>query len=121
MVALGLSLNYGLDGGIEQSFYGEASVGYETELAEDLSLEVGAAVGYLSPDEGEDGFSHFTASAELGWSLLSLGVTYVGQIDDDVLPDYAAATAATATAEAIDAVLGYDAEVVGTIGVGASF
>jgi len=121
VVALGLSLNYGLDGGIEQSFYGEASVGYEAELAEDVSLEVGAAVGYLSPDEGEDGFSHFTVGAEVGWSLLSLGVMYVGQIDDDVLPDYAAATAATALTEATEAVLGHDAEVVGTVGIGASF
>ena len=114
-VTLGLSLNLGVDGGIDQSFYGEASVGYETDLADGVTLELGAAIAYLHPDAGEDGFSHVTASAGLGWGMFGIGVTYVGQIDDAVLPDYV-----PATAEA-DAVLGYDTEVIGSVGVSASF
>ena len=115
VIALALSLNYGVDGGIEQSFYGEAGIGYETELVQGVGLSLGALVAYLAPDEGEDGFSHYTVSAEVSWSVLSLGMTYVGQIDDDVLPDYVPATAES------DAALGYDSEVVGTVGVAASF
>ena len=42
----------------------------------------------------------------ISWEFLSASVTYVGQIDDDVLPDGAGA---------------YDAEVVGMIGVGYDF
>ncbi len=107
-IDLGAGLFYGVDGGIEKSLYVELSAGTELELSEELGLELGATVGYMSPDEGEDGFSHYTASLELSYLALSAGVTYVGQIDDDVLPDVADGGA-------------YDTEVVGTIGAGVEF
>ena len=107
-IDLGAGLFYGVDGGIEDSLYVELSAGTGFELTDDLGLDLGATVGYMSPDEGEDGFSHFTASLGLSYAAISAGVTYVGQIDDDVLPDVEDGGA-------------YDTEVVGTIGAGVEF
>lgn len=95
---------YGLDGGIEKDLYAEAGLGFEIELVEDLTLELGALVGYLSPDEGDSGFHQYELSAALSYSIFSASVTYFGQIDDDVLTDEA-----------------YDVEVVGMLGVSYSF
>jgi uncharacterized protein (TIGR02001 family) len=103
-----VTVYYGLDGGIDGDVYVEAGLGHELEVAEGLALELGATLGYLSPDaeDADDGFSHWTASASLGYKILSAGVTYIGQIDDDVLPDGEGA---------------YDVEVVGTLGLSHEF
>jgi uncharacterized protein (TIGR02001 family) len=86
-LAPSVGVYYGLDGGIESSTYVEAGLGHDVEIDEDLTLSLGATVGYLSPDEGEDGLHHWTASAGLSYSFLSAGVTYIGQLDDEVLSD----------------------------------
>jgi len=110
-----LDVYYGLDGAVRKSFFAEASIGHELALGRGVGLELGAAIAYLLSDSGEDGFSHVEASADLSWSLLTGGVTYIGQIDDDVLTDYVPATANAGAA------LGYDVEVVGVLGIGADF
>lgn len=97
---------YGLDGGIEKSLYAEAGVGFETELAEGVGLSLGALAGYLDPDGGESGFSQYELSASLSYGIFSAGVTYFGQIDDDVL---------------VDGAYAYDVEVVGTLGLAYTF
>ncbi len=104
----GASVFYGVDGGIEDSLYVELSAGKSFELTDMVGLDLGATVGYASPDEGEDGFSHYTASLGLSIASVSAGVTYIGQIDEDVLPDVEDGGA-------------YDVEVVGTIGAGIEF
>jgi len=78
---------YGIDGAIEENFYAEATVGHDIALTEELSLSLGALIGYLYPEEGEDGFNQYELSASLAYSFLSAGVTYIGQVDDDVLVD----------------------------------
>jgi uncharacterized protein (TIGR02001 family) len=105
---LGAGVFYGVDGGIEDSLYIELSAGSSFELGETVGLDLGATVSYMSPDEGEDGFSHYTASVGLSCAALSAGVTYIGQIDDDVLPD-------------VEDGGSYDVEVVGTIGASIAF
>jgi len=107
-VDLGAGIFYGVDGAIKQSLYVELSAGKSIALSEALGLDLGATVSYVSPDEGEDGFSHYTASLGLSYAALSAGVTYIGQIDEDVLPDV------------VDGG-GYDTEVVGTLGAGIDF
>jgi uncharacterized protein (TIGR02001 family) len=107
-VDLGAGVFYGVDGGIEDSLYLELSAGSSFELSDRVGLDLGATVGYMSPDEGEDGFSHYTASVGLNCAAVSAGVTYIGQIDDDVLPD-------------VEDGGSYDAEVVGTIGASIDF
>jgi hypothetical protein len=103
-LAPALGVYYGLDGGIDGNIYVDASVGHEMELAEGVGLSLGALIAYLEPDEGESGFHQYELSAALSYDIVSLGVTYYGQVDDDVLTDDA-----------------YDVEVVGTLGISHSF
>jgi uncharacterized protein (TIGR02001 family) len=107
-VDLGVGLFFGVEGAIDDSLYLEVSAGKSFELCDELGIDLGATVGYVSPDEGDDGFSHFTASFGLSYASVSAGLTYVGQIDDDVLPDVEDGGA-------------YDIELVGTIGAGIEF
>lgn len=106
ILAPSVGVYYGIDGGIEKTTYVEASIGHSLALSDEVGLDLGAGVGYVSPDEGDDGFSHYTASATLSYAFVSAGVTYVGQIDDDVLPDGPGA---------------YDVEVIGTLGISTDF
>lgn len=106
-VALAADIYYGIDGGIEKSLYVELSAGTEFELGP-LGAELGAAVGYVEPDEGESGFSHFTVSAGLGYGPIGASVVYIGQIDDDVLVD-------------VEDGGGYDVEVVGMLSAAVDF
>ena len=67
---------------------------YETDLSEKLSASAGVTVAYLISDSGADGFNDATASAGLSYALndnwsLSGGLTYIAQLDDDVLSDAA--------------------------------
>jgi uncharacterized protein (TIGR02001 family) len=105
-VAPSLSLHYGVDGGIEQTLFVEAGVGDDFELGGGVVIELGATVGYLSQDAGASGFSHFSTTLGASYGILSAGVTYVGQIDSDVLPNRAGA---------------YDADLYGTVGVAHEF
>ncbi|MEX2606158.1 MAG: TorF family putative porin [Kiritimatiellia bacterium] len=90
-IELGLLAAYGIDGAIDKSLYLELSAGTSVDLAENISLGLGAALGYVDPDEGESGFSHLTLSAgtEIGIPetdhSFSIGVSYVVETDEDVL------------------------------------
>lgn len=115
-VSLGLDLPlapfvgayYGLDGGIDGSLYVDFGIGQDFELADGVGLSLGALVGYLSPDQGDDGFHQYELSASLSYDFISAGVTYYGQLDDEILVDVEDGGA-------------YDVEVVGVIGVGFDF
>ena len=71
-------------GGVEKALYVELVVGHEFTLAEALSLAVGATVGYVEPNEGESGFSHYTGMLAAVYRGVQVSVTYVGQIDEEV-------------------------------------
>ena len=91
-VTPGLGVYYGVDGGIEDNVYVEGTLDYGMALTEALSLSLGGAVGYLEDDGGPDGFSHASGTIGLGYALseaaeIHCSLTYVGQLDDDVLPD----------------------------------
>lgn len=98
------SIYYGMDGAIEETFYADASIGHDMAITEDFTLNLGALIGYLDPKEGEEGFNQYELSASLAYDFVTLGVKYIGQMDDDVLTDEV-----------------YDAEVVGTLGAKYSF
>jgi uncharacterized protein (TIGR02001 family) len=100
------AIYYGMDGAIEENFYADASIGHDLEVTKDLSLNLGALIGYLDSGEadGEDGFNQYELSATLAYDFVTLGVKYIGQIDDEVLTDEA-----------------HDVDVVGTLGVSHSF
>ena len=82
-----LAVYYGVGGGIKKDIYVEAGIGHGFALMDGLDLDLGAAIGYLSPDEGESGFSAWSLTAGVTYGMLGASVTYYGQIDDDVLPD----------------------------------
>jgi hypothetical protein len=108
VLAPSVSVNYGLDGGIEDAIYIELGIGHEFALCESVGAELGLAVGYLEPDEGDSGFTHANVSAGLSYKAFSATVTYVAQLDDDVLMDVADGGS-------------YDTEVYGSLGVNVGF
>lgn len=109
-----LGIYYGVDGALEEDLFASLSLSHSVEVGEGVSLGLGTSVGYSYPEEGEDGFSAYDVSASLAWSAITLGVKYIGQIDDDVLTDV------SVDADGVRS-LGYDVEVVGTLGVSHSF
>ncbi len=89
-LAPSVGLYYMVDssGGYDGQFYADLSVGHDLELAEGVGLSVGALISYIVQGDdiaGDDGLNHYELSASLGYSMFSAGVTYVGEIDDDVL------------------------------------
>jgi len=87
-LAPSIGLYYGLDGAIEEQFYADLSVGHDLDLAEGIGLSLGALVSYKVQPDGstaDDGFDRYELSASVGYSIASVGVTYIGEIDDDVL------------------------------------
>ncbi|HMO49603.1 MAG TPA: MltA-interacting MipA family protein [Kiritimatiellia bacterium] len=99
-----LGLYYGVDGAAKENFYAEFGIGHDLEIDENLTLSLGALIGYLYPDEGEDGFHQYELSASLTYDFVTLGVKYIGQADDKVLTDDL-----------------YDVEVVGTLSLSYTF
>lgn len=106
-VSLGVTYYQGVGGLIHQQKYVEFDAGYGFDISEELSASVDASAGYLDPSvAGESGFSDYSVGASLSYALSekwSAGVsaTYIGQIDDKVLPDTTAST------------VGYDTSFVG--------
>lgn len=115
LMAPAITAYYGIDGAVDESIYVELSTGFEKELLEGLTANLGGLVAYASPDTGDDGFSHYSVSVGLGYGILSASVTYVGQIDDDVLPDAVPMTVDE------DGSAGYDVEVYGMVGIATAF
>jgi len=104
-----VSFNYGVGGAIEGDLYILGALDYETDLSEKLSASAGVTVGYLVSDSGADGFNDAAASVGLGYALsdtwsLSGGLTYIAQLDDEVLSDAA-----------------YDVSLVASVGLSCSF
>lgn len=90
-IDLGLLVAYGIDGAIDKTLYLGLSAGTSVDVAENISLGLGAELGYLDPDEGESGFSHLTLSVGTDIGIpetdrsFSIGLNYVVEMDDDVL------------------------------------
>lgn len=99
-----LTAYYGVDGGIDGDLYVEAGIEHAIALSEDVELGLSATVGYLSPDEGKDGFHNATVSASTGFGPVGVSLAYIAQLDDEVLTDES-----------------YDVEVVGTVGFSKTF
>lgn len=108
LLAPTLGLYYGVDGLIEKSTFVEGGVSHEFALSDEVSLSLGATVGYAIPDEGEEGFNNADLTASLSWKALTASVTYAAQLDDDVLVDVE------------DGGL-YDVEVIGMLGLAQTF
>ncbi len=99
-----LAVYYGLGGLVEENVYLEGGLSHSLELTDGVALGLSTAVGYLSPKEGDDGFSHANVNASLGFGPVTAKITYIAQLDDAVVSDEA-----------------YDVEVVGTLSVSKAF
>lgn len=112
-VSLGATTYFGVGGGINGNIYYSLSLGYSYSLTEALGVSAGATVGYLDPDSGDsgwnDGLFDLAASYALNeaWSL-GASVSYIAQLDDNVLVDKDDGGA-------------YDVDVVGVLSIAASF
>lgn len=103
-----MTLNYGVDGGIEKNLYADFGIGHDFELGGDVTLLLEGKVGYAIPDEGPDGFNDLLLSVGLAWKGMTASVRYVSALDDEVLPDVADGGA-------------YDVKVIGLISLAQSF
>lgn len=110
-----LDIYYGLDGVVEKTLYIELGGGHTIDIIEDITCDLGLIVAYINPDEGESGFSHANISAALGYKMFSLSVTYIAQLDDKVLPD------ATFDESGNVETLGYDTDIIVTLGISGTF
>lgn len=104
-----LTVNYGVDGAIDNSWYIQGGLGYSKDLTDALALSASVKAAYAVVDGGTDGFNDATASLGLSYALTENwsargSVNYVAQLDDDVLSDDA-----------------YDRPVYGMLGVGCDF
>jgi uncharacterized protein (TIGR02001 family) len=112
---VGITFNQGIGGYVDKSTYIEAALDYETELSDALTASAGLTVAYLISDGdiaangNADGFHNATASVGLGYAIdenwsLSTGLTYIQQLDDEVLLDTE-----------------YDVNVVASVGISCDF
>jgi hypothetical protein len=104
-----LTINYGLDGLIDQDWYIQGGLGYTKDLTEALSLSASVKAAYVIDDAGADGFNDATASLGLAYALtenwsIKGSVNYVAQLDDEVLTD-----------------VEYDKSLYGTLGLACNF
>ncbi|QHI68560.1 TorF family putative porin [Tichowtungia aerotolerans] len=101
-------INYGVGGEIDDTWYIQPALSYETDISDALFASAGVSVGYVV-DGDTTGFNDATASLGLDYALndnwsVSAGLTYIAQLDEAVLNDD-----------------DYDVAVVGTVGVGCDF
>ncbi len=82
-----VTISYGVDGGVKKSLHVGAGIGHSIGLAEGFSLDLGATVAWVDPDEGKSGFADYTVTAGLSHGIFAASVTYIGQLDDKVLTD----------------------------------
>jgi len=110
-----VAVNYGVGGYLDDSWYIQPALEYETELSDALTASAGISIGYvisggdIKADGVADGFNDATASVGLGYALndnwsVSGGLTHIAQLDDDVLSDDA-----------------YDVDLVATVGIACDF
>ncbi len=109
-----VTFNYGLGGAVGKDLYIEGALDYEMELSDALSASAGVTVGYFVSDSGESGFHNATVSVGLGYALndnwsVGAGLTYIAQLDSDVLADTTPAAA------------GYDVNLLASVGISCDF
>jgi hypothetical protein len=126
--SVGMAIVGGLSAGISfyydvdevESFYTDLGLTYAMDLADDLSLEAGAKIGFAGEDFAtaysaaatDGGFYDYGLSLGLTYAvseMLSVGakITYSDSLDDDVLPD----------ADIANGIYGHDTGFYGGIGV----
>jgi uncharacterized protein (TIGR02001 family) len=107
---LGMTYYQGVGGGIGSRAYFQFSAGYSVDITDQLSASVNGHVAFVDGTQYASGFHDYSIGTGLDYQLTDLwsagaSITYIGQGDEDVLPD------ATPTA------IGYDTQVVGALSI----
>ena len=106
---------YGLDGAVDKAFYLELGLSHALQITQEVGCNFDGTVGYSVPDSGKSGFSDAKLGATLNYGIFSVGVTYVAQLDSDVLPD------AAYDAKGVPTSLGYDEKFIFSAGISKKF
>ena len=115
-----LTVNYGLDGLVQENWYIQGGLDYTKSLTEALTFSSGVKVAYLVNHAGKDGFNDATAKIGLSYALtknwaINTSFNYVAQLDDEVLVDTPAGEPSTS------GTFGYDMPVYGMLGLSCNF
>jgi len=100
-VTVGGSANFMVDDEVlatENQIYVDLYADYALEVSEDMDASFGALVSMIKQGDGydaaglDDGFNHFELYGAFDYSInemwsIGASLTYVGQLDNDVLPD----------------------------------
>jgi uncharacterized protein (TIGR02001 family) len=98
---IGGSINFMIDDEIaatEDQIYIDFFGDYAIEVSEEMDVSLGALVSFMKQGDGndsaglDDGLNHFELTGAFTYALsdmwsLGASLAYIGQIDDDVLPD----------------------------------
>lgn len=84
-LAPSLTASYGTGGAVDGNWFLEAGVGHEVDWGW-ATLSLGAGATWADPKEGAGGFSYASGTVGLSRGPFHAAVTYIGQLDDDVLP-----------------------------------
>lgn len=79
-----LGIYHGVGGAIVNNNYYELGLKQEVFAHSGFSAGLGAVLGYIDSETGEDGFSHLTLSAAAAYNILTASVNYVVETDDTV-------------------------------------
>jgi uncharacterized protein (TIGR02001 family) len=83
-----LTFNYGLDGALRDSTYIEGGLKHAFKL-DPVTLTLGGTLAYqIAPGFDSSGFGPLVLTASASYSILTASVSYVAEIDDDVLANY---------------------------------
>ena len=110
-VALGATVYFGVGGGINGNAYYELAAGYDLEISDELGASVGASAAYADYEGGESGWNDGSLSAALSYAVgenwsIGASISYIGQLDDEVL---------------VDGAYAYDVDTVGMLSLSGSF
>ena len=86
---LGVYGDYTVAGTLDKNWYVRPYANYTLALTEDLGLDFFGKIGYLANHESDasDGWAHYDLGIKARYKILTAGVTYIGRLDDQVLPN----------------------------------
>lgn len=86
-IGMDLLVGIGLDGALKDGIYVSATPSYSLPIASDLGLDIGATIGAELGDNYDDnGVSHVTLNTGTTYQGFDIGLAYVIETDEDVLP-----------------------------------